>query len=84
MTFGVFQSYFQSHPPFENNRYIPVVGVLGTVWHISPQLRLQLTVWTGTTLPRKPSRHPFYDQIPEVPATYDMHRVVDLRCGPDF
>lgn len=31
MTFGVFQSYFQTHPPFENNRYIPVVGVLATV-----------------------------------------------------
>ncbi|PMD60380.1 MFS general substrate transporter [Hyaloscypha bicolor E] len=30
MTFGVFQSYLQTHPPFENNRYIPVVGVLAT------------------------------------------------------
>jgi len=31
MTFGVFQSYLQTHPPFENSRYIPVVGVLATV-----------------------------------------------------
>ncbi|KAE9364850.1 MFS general substrate transporter [Stipitochalara longipes BDJ] len=30
MTFGVFQSYFQTHPPFEKNQYIPVVGVLAT------------------------------------------------------
>jgi hypothetical protein len=34
LTFGVFQSYLQSHAPFENNRYIPVVGVLTTVCHI--------------------------------------------------
>jgi len=31
LCFGVFQTYYQSHPPFEGNQFIPVVGTLTNV-----------------------------------------------------
>jgi len=39
-----------------------------------------LTICIGSILPRKPYRYTLHDQVPKVPATYDMHRVGDLCC----
>ncbi|PMD60225.1 MFS general substrate transporter [Hyaloscypha bicolor E] len=30
LTFGIFQTFYFTHPPFESNKYLPVVGTLAT------------------------------------------------------
>ncbi len=72
LTFGVFQTFYSTHQPFENNKYLPVVGTLATVKSLSKIQSLIANLFSGYLIPCDATHHTFYNQISNVSKLHDL------------
>jgi len=79
LSFGIFQTFYQSHPPFENNNLIPVVGTLCTA--CSPlNTECELTSTPGNLLYAATTSRTSHYSVSSIPTAFDLGRLDCLHC----
>jgi hypothetical protein len=97
LTFGIFAAYYHEQPEFRDNRFIPVIGVLGTVSvdhlhlhtsiyplrDIRRNIRIKnANIKAGDTVPWSTNHHTTRREMAQVSKADDLGRMDSLYCVP--
>jgi hypothetical protein len=84
LNFGVFQDFYMTHPPFQDNRLIPMIGTFATVSKPKPIPKMAIAdpvLPTGNIVSRWAIGDPSYHTVSHISTTHGAWRCCSMCIG---